>query len=663
MGHPMPHSIISLDVSSKEVKAELKLPLNELQLAVPFDVTTNANSLLERSENELKEYILSHIQLKDEFGKLWNIQVKDFKLSEDKQTATGKYQELTAYLLLTPPAGSDLRKFVLEYDAIIHQVVTHKIFVTLKKDWKSGKIENDETPIGIIELDIANNRVNPINIQLENGSTWKGFKSMVSLGMHHISEGTDHLMFLLVLLLPATLLIDNKRWSTSKGTRKSIIQLLKIITAFTIGHSLTLILGSLQLVNFPSQPIEILIALTIVITAIHALRPIFPSKEILIASSFGLIHGLAFSSILSEMNLGRTEMVYSILGFNIGIEIMQLFVVLLVIPWLIILSKYKIYKWVRIAGAIVCVIAALGWLIERITYQPNFISTTVEDLAHYGKYLVLFLATLALLTSILMKKKEKAAHNNLIIFILIVFISCNNKEKTNELKEKELNLRKRELNLKEQELQLKNDTLINEFSKNNDVEKISEQKKPIPTPELLFEEWEINLKKKGIFDYVTKKDCENLDRMMNLYDKGKYPMHTESKSIIPFDFNNDKVKDYLINYSLQNCVQGNGWGTDFIFFTSQNGSLSVNELLTNKLKTKIKNYVTKNYGSDVYVRVENNYTIVQSFKINQISNNICYGDFDLMQDGASCCPEISGNFEYNINENSFSVFNLKNNKY
>ena len=252
---------------------------------------------------------------------------------------------------------------------------------------------------------------------------------------------------------------------------------------------------------------------------------------------------------------------------------------------------------------------------------------------------------------------------NLIILILILFISCNNKDKTTELKEKELNLRERELNLKERELQLINDTLIEETSNNKEVEKISEQNNTILTPELLFGEWESNLRKKGIFDYVTKKDCENLDKMMNLYDKRKYPMHTESKSIIPFDFNNDRVKDYLINYSLDNCVQGNGWDTDFIFLTSQNGNLSVNELLTNKLKTKIKNYVFKNYGSDVYVRVENNYIIAKSFKINRISDNICYGDFDLMQDGASCCPEISGNFEYNINENSFSVFNLKNNSY
>lgn len=250
---------------------------------------------------------------------------------------------------------------------------------------------------------------------------------------------------------------------------------------------------------------------------------------------------------------------------------------------------------------------------------------------------------------------------NLTIFILILFISHNNENKTTKFKEKKLNQQERILSLREQELHIKNDTIIGDSTKNKKVKKINIQTNTTVAPELLFKEWENNLKKKSIFDYVTKKDCENLDKMMHLYDRGRYPMHTASKSIIAFDYNNDTVKDYLINYYLINCVQGNGWSTDFIFLTSQNDNLSINETLTNKLKTKIKTYVLQNYGSDIYVRVENNYTVVKSFIINRISNGICYGNFNLMQDGPSCCPAISGDFEYNINENSFAVFNLKHN--
>ena len=249
-----------------------------------------------------------------------------------------------------------------------------------------------------------------------------------------------------------------------------------------------------------------------------------------------------------------------------------------------------------------------------------------------------------------------------VVLFLNLFSSCEDKNKSFELQEKVLNLKERELHLKEKELQLREDTLIIKTSTTKNVVNIQGQEKNVvKTPEMVFEEWEMNLKKRNIFDYVSKKDCENLDKMMRLYDKGKYPMHTESKAMIPFDFNNDKIKDYLINYTLTNCVNGNGWNTDFIFLTSKNGSLSIDESLTNKLKNKIKNYVTQNYGSDINVRTENNFIITKSFKINRISDNTCYGDFELMQDGASCCPEISGNFQYNINQNTFSVFNVKNN--
>lgn len=254
-------------------------------------------------------------------------------------------------------------------------------------------------------------------------------------------------------------------------------------------------------------------------------------------------------------------------------------------------------------------------------------------------------------------------YNFITLIFFVFFISSNSKEKTNELKGKDINHRERDFFLKEQNSKLKDDTLTNEVNKKNDFEKINAKKTPITNPELLFAEWENNLKQKSIFDYVTKKDCENFDKMSKLQERGKYPMHTESKSIIPFEFNNDKVKDYLINYTLLNCLRGNGWTTDFIFFTSQNGGLTINEELTNNLKTKIKNYVIKNYGSDNYIKVKEDYIIVKSFKIIRINNNICYGEFDLSQDGASCCPAISGNFQFNINANTFNVYNLKNNEY
>ena len=105
------------------------------------------------------------------------------------------------------------------------------------------------------------------------------FSSLFRLGMRHIAEGTDHLLFLLVLLLPAPLLVCGPRWGRPSGVRRSLLRILGIVTAFTLGHSITLALAALNVVNVPSRPVEALIAVSILVSAVHACRPMFPRKR------------------------------------------------------------------------------------------------------------------------------------------------------------------------------------------------------------------------------------------------------------------------------------------------------------------------------------------------------------------------------------------------
>ena len=150
---------------------------------------------------------------------------------------------------------------------------------------------------------------------------WNGVQlsSLFRLGMRHIAEGTDHLLFLLALLLPAPLLAVGARWAATATVRQSLLHILGIVTAFTIGHSLTLTLAAMNFVHVPSRPVEVLIAVSILVSAVHALRPIFPGKEAWIAAFFGLIHGLAFASTLDRLGLARWDRVAGILSFNLGI--------------------------------------------------------------------------------------------------------------------------------------------------------------------------------------------------------------------------------------------------------------------------------------------------------------------------------------------------------
>ena len=221
---------------------------------------------------------------------------------------------------------------------------------------------------------------------------------MFSLGMEHIKEGTDHLLFLLVLLLPAMLLTTGNKWGRFGGIRYSIGRLLKIITAFTVGHSTTLLIGALGWLKLPPQPVEILIAFSILVSAVHAVYPIFPGKEMYVAAGFGLIHGLAFASILSNLNLGAGTLAMSILGFNLGIELMQLFIVMIIIPWLIMLSKTSTYTWFRIAGAVLAAIAAMAWIAERVTGKSNGITSFILKASPYGLWCIVALVVVSIIT-------------------------------------------------------------------------------------------------------------------------------------------------------------------------------------------------------------------------------------------------------------------------
>ncbi|RZJ57248.1 MAG: HupE/UreJ family protein [Hymenobacter sp.] len=428
----MPNSAVFLDIKSNSVSAEIQLPLNELELAFGSHVNdSNSATLVKRLGPALKRYLLKHIHPVSPDGKAWTVNIYDLLVQPVAQSPSGPYRELTVHLLLQPSSGESSRNFTLNYDVIVHQVVTHVTLVSVRQDWDNALYAGHPVQVGVIRLDPVNNVIPPLVVNQAGGSIWTGFKSMVGLGMQHIAEGTDHLLFLLVLLLPAPLLISKKyhrfnqstthreevtkpsysllslekepdltttrNWGKYGGLRYSLMHILRVVTAFTIGHSITLALGVMGWIHAPGQVIEVLIAISILVSAIHALYPVFPHKEMYIAGGFGLIHGMAFASTLANLDLETSRLVLSILGFNIGIELMQLFVIAMVIPWLILLSRLPVYRFIRIIGALFAGIAAIAWIAERISSRPNTVSAFIFQNTGYAPYLI---AVLALVTAI-----------------------------------------------------------------------------------------------------------------------------------------------------------------------------------------------------------------------------------------------------------------------
>lgn len=405
--HPSPNTLIFLDIKANGVAAELRLPVIELGTALSPSAPKTAEQLLGNFTDSLKLYLQSHITPLSMDGQKWSVEVGDMVLEEvENAQERNSLQDIIVKIWLKPPTGASSRQFILNYDVVMHQVVTHSALVSIRQDWETGIVSEHPAEVGIIAVEPRNNQIFPLTVSLESKGLWGGFKSMVGLGMKHISEGTDHLLFLLTLLLAAPLLVSGQKWGSFGGTRYAFTRLFKIITAFTIGHSLTLLAGAVGVLRLPSQPIEVLIAISILVSAIHAIRPIFPNREMYVAAGFGLIHGLAFANTLSDLDLDTKAMTLSILGFNIGIEIQQLFVVALTVPSLVLLSKQpKIYDIVRIGSSILAGIAAIAWVFQRISGKNSFITEGVENVFGYGRWLILGLAVLAVGSYFLNKKK------------------------------------------------------------------------------------------------------------------------------------------------------------------------------------------------------------------------------------------------------------------
>jgi hypothetical protein len=385
----MPHSVVLLDVHDDSVTATLELPTADLTTASDIDVTAGTLPV-----TAIRSYVAAHLRPTTTDGRPWTVTVGDVSLSQAEQTSTGPYRELIAGAVLTPPAGASVRRFTLGYDVIVHQVVTHTALVSVRHDWAGGHADEIST-VGTVKIDIRSMTVPALRVDLGEGSGWRGFVAMVKLGGDHILTGTDHLLFLLILLLPAPLVALRGRWRSTVGTRTAVTRIGRTTLAFTAGHSIALALSTLGRLDIPAWPVEAFIAASILVGAVHAIRPLFPGREALVAGVFGLGHGMAFSFTLAEMQLSTGQLALSLLGFNVGIELVQVLLVALALPGLLALSRLRAQPLLRTTAATITAIAATGWLIDRLG-APNPIARAADSAGSHTTAMLIVLAASAI---------------------------------------------------------------------------------------------------------------------------------------------------------------------------------------------------------------------------------------------------------------------------
>jgi hypothetical protein len=192
-------------------------------------------------------------------------------------------------------------------------------------------------------------------------------------GAKHIWEGPDHLLFLLTLLLPGLLLWSPVRTALLEETvgaskhRAAWTFALKVITAFTVAHSITLAMASFGLISLPEKLVESAIALSIMVSAAINLQQRFRVNHWQLAFSFGLIHGMGFANGLKELGLSASYFLETLIAFNAGVELGQLSTVLLVsIPLVLVArseqSRLNVMRW----GSVIVLAISTVWLIQRL---------------------------------------------------------------------------------------------------------------------------------------------------------------------------------------------------------------------------------------------------------------------------------------------------------
>jgi hypothetical protein len=220
------------------------------------------------------------------------------------------------------------------------------------------------TRSAILGADVPSQR-----ITLDEASAWAQFLDYGNEGIWHIWTGFDHILFLLSLLLPAVLVrssTPDAGWLPALTFRDALVDVVKVVTAFTVAHSITLSLAALGIVSLPSRLVESCIAASVVLAALNNVWPLVYRGRWLIAFFFGLIHGFGFASVLADLGLPQETLLIALVAFNVGVELGQLAIVTVFLPLAYRLRGTVFYGRVVLTGGSLIIAAIAGiWFAER----------------------------------------------------------------------------------------------------------------------------------------------------------------------------------------------------------------------------------------------------------------------------------------------------------
>lgn len=345
--HKASDAYLVVSVQGRELTGQWDIALRDIDFALGLDADGNGEITwgeLRARHAEIDAWALGRLAVSR--GGACEIKVVDHLVD----THTDGAYAVLALAGGCPAASGEL---VLGYRLLFELDALHRGLLRLELD--------GSTQAAVLSPERAEQHFSAVEV-----SRMTAFGQYLLEGIWHIWIGFDHILFLLSLLLPAVLVHQARTWRGVPTFRAALVEVLWVVTAFTLAHSITLSLAALGLLELPSRLVESAIAASVVLAAANNLKPLVERRRWMVAFGFGLIHGFGFASVLAELGLPRETLVLSLLGFNLGVEVGQLAIVAAFLPLAYWLRNGRLYKRVVFVGGSLATLAiALIWFVER----------------------------------------------------------------------------------------------------------------------------------------------------------------------------------------------------------------------------------------------------------------------------------------------------------
>ncbi len=347
--HKPSDSYLALRVDGAAVRGQWDIALRDLEFAIGLDADGNGEITwgeLKAKRKDVEAYALSRFGfLADK--KSCALTPTDFLVDEHSD---GAY----AVLRFGADCGTRLPSAIeLSYSLFFDLDPTHRGLLRIERG-------------GTTQTAVLSPERPRLEFGVSDVSALSQFLDYLREGVSHIWIGFDHILFLVSLLLPSVLILKSKTWNPAERFRDAFWDVFKVVTSFTVAHSITLSLAALAVISLPSRLVESTIALSVVLAALNNLKPMVAERRWAVAFAFGLIHGFGFASVLADLGLPQGALLLALVGFNLGVETGQLAIVGVFLPVAYVLRGSWLYRrLVFTGGSAAIALVATVWLVER----------------------------------------------------------------------------------------------------------------------------------------------------------------------------------------------------------------------------------------------------------------------------------------------------------